>query len=163
LTDAKLPSAESGAQKAMSAAVTLVAGGSVKIDAGLVAMDEIYSPMQLILDNELVRALTHYTTELEVSEDSIGLETIFETGPGGSYLDKVHTVKYMRKERWQPEIWSRQMLQPWQAAGSKLDVDLAREIALDVWEHMEPYQGLSQTEESDLLKLIEEARKALAS
>jgi trimethylamine--corrinoid protein Co-methyltransferase len=162
LTDSKFPSVESGAQKAMSAAVTLMAGGSVKIDAGLVAMDEIYSPIQMILDNELLGALDHYTTELEVSEASIGLETIFETGPGGGYLDKPHTVRYMRKERWQPKIWSRQMLQPWIAAGSKLDVDLARDIALDVWVNMQPYQGLSGSQDADILGLIERARQELA-
>jgi trimethylamine--corrinoid protein Co-methyltransferase len=158
LTDSKLPSVESGAQKAMSAAVTLMVGGSVWIDAGLLAMDEVYSPIQMILDNELLSALKHYTTDFEVSQDSIGLETIFETGPGGGYLDKVHTVQYMRKERWQPEIWSRQMLQSWLAGGSKLDVDLAREIALQVSENMEPYQGLNQAEENHILELVEKAR-----
>jgi trimethylamine--corrinoid protein Co-methyltransferase len=161
LTDSKLPSVESGAQKAMSAAVTLMAGGSVWIDAGLLAMDEVYSPIQMILDNELLSALKHYTLEFEVSEMSIGLETVFEAGPGGGYLDKIHTVQYMRKERWQPEIWSRQMLQPWLAGGSKLDVDLAGEIALDVAENAEPYQGLSETEEGDILNLIEQARVEL--
>jgi hypothetical protein len=64
----------------------------------------------------------------------------------------------MRKERWQPEIWSRQMLQSWLAGGSKLDVDLAREIALEVAENSEPYQGLNQTEDADILKLVEKAR-----
>jgi trimethylamine--corrinoid protein Co-methyltransferase len=161
LTDSKLPSVESGAQKAMSAAVTLVTGGSVWVDAGLLAMDEVYSPVQLILDNEMVSALKHYTRAFEFSVDSIGLETIFEAGPGGGYLDKHHTVRYMRKERWHPEIWSRQMLQSWIAGGSKLDVDLAREIALDFMENMEPYPGLSQDQENDILGLIEKAREAL--
>jgi trimethylamine--corrinoid protein Co-methyltransferase len=161
LTDSKLPSVESGAQKAMSAAVTLLAGGSVWIDAGLLAMDEVYSPIQMILDNELLSALKHYTLELEFSEDSIGLDTIFEAGPGGGYLDKVHTVRYMRKERWHPEIWSRQMLQPWLAGGGKLDVDLAREIALDVQANAETYEGLKESEARDLLTLIEKARVEL--
>ena len=53
------------------------------------------------------------------------------------------------------------MLQPWLAGGSKLDVDLAGEIALDVAENAEPYQGLSETEESDILSLIEKARVEL--
>jgi trimethylamine:corrinoid methyltransferase-like protein len=161
LTDSKLPSVESGAQKAMSAAVTLMIGGSVWIDAGLLAMDEVYSPIQMILDNELLSALKHYTIDLEISDASIGLETVFEAGPGGGYLDKHHTVQYMRKERWHPEIWSRQMLQPWLASGSKLDVDIAREIALNIQQNMEPYQGLSGTEEREILDLIEKARNEL--
>jgi trimethylamine--corrinoid protein Co-methyltransferase len=161
LTDSKLPSVESGAQKAMTAGITLLAGGSVWIDAGLLAMDEVYSPIQMILDNELLSALKHFTTEFEISDESIGLETIFEAGPGGGYLDKVHTVQYMRKERWHPEIWSRQMLQPWLAGGSKLDVDLAREIALDVKAKAVEYHGLDDSVERDILALIEKARVEL--
>ena len=161
LTDSKLPSVESGAQKAMTAGITLLAGGSVWIDAGLLAMDEVYSPIQMILDNELLSALKHFTTEFEISEESIGLDTIFEAGPGGGYLDKVHTVRYMRKERWHPEIWSRQMLQPWLAGGSKLDVDLAREIALDVKAKAVEYHGLAESVERDILALIEKARVEL--
>jgi trimethylamine:corrinoid methyltransferase-like protein len=145
----------------MSAAVTLLVGGGIWVDAGLLAIDEVYSPVQMILDNEMLSALKHYTRSFEISEDSIGLETIFEAGPGGGYLDKIHTVKYMRQERWQPEIWSRQMLQAWQADGSKLDVDLAREIALDVQTNMEPYHGLSEVEEKEFLGLIEKARLEL--
>lgn len=161
LTDSKLPSVESGAQKAMTALPTLMAGGSIWVDAGLLAMDEIYSPIQMILDNELMSAMQHFTVEFEISEASIGLETIFESGPGGGYLDKVHTVRYMRKERWMPKIWSRQMLQPWLAGGSKLDVDLAREIALEVQAKAEPYQGLDQAQESHILAVIEKARTEL--
>jgi trimethylamine--corrinoid protein Co-methyltransferase len=161
LTDSKLPSVESGAQKAMSAAVTLLVGGGIWIDAGLLAIDEVYSPVQMILDNEMLSALKHFTREFEVSAESIALETIFEAGPGGGYLDKLHTVQYMRKERWQPEIWSRQMLQSWMAGGSKLDVDLARETALEVQANLEPYQGLTETEEKDILNLIKRARVEL--
>ncbi len=161
LTDAKLPSVESGAQKAMSAAVTLLAGGSTWIDAGLLAMDEVYSPIQMVLDNELLSALKHFTTGFEVSDASIGLETIFEAGPGGGYLDKLHTVQFMRKERWQPKIWSRTMLGPWLAGGSKLDVDLARELALEVQQTVEAFAGLAESEERAILRLIEQARAGL--
>jgi trimethylamine:corrinoid methyltransferase-like protein len=109
----------------------------------------------------MISALKHYTREFEVSQESIGLETIFEAGPGGGYLDKMHTVQYMRQERWQPEIWSRHMLQSWMAEGSKLDVDLARDIALNVQANLEPFPGLTETEEKDILALIDKARDAL--
>ncbi len=56
LTDAKSPSVEAGAQKMMTAIPTLLAGGSLWVDAGLLSSDEIYSPVQMILDNELLSA-----------------------------------------------------------------------------------------------------------
>lgn len=161
LSDSKLPSVESGAQKALTAIPTLLAGGSFWMDAGLLSIDEVYSPIQMILDNEFLSALKHFTRSFEVSEDSIGLETIFEAGPGGGFIDKVHTARYFRTELWQPEIWARTMLGPWQSAGSKLDVDLAREIALEVQQNTEEYQGLETAVEADILALIEKANREL--
>jgi len=163
LSDSKLPSVESGAQKAYTAVPTLMAGGSFWMDAGLLSIDEVYSPIQMILDNELLSALKQFTKPFEVSEASISLETIFEAGPGGGFIDKMHTARYFRTELWQPEIWSRTMLGPWQAAGSKLDVDLARDIALDVHKNMTEYQGLDADLERDILALIDKANRDIGS
>ena len=163
LSDAKLPSVESGAQKAYTAMATLLAGGSFWMDAGLLSIDEVYSPIQMILDNELLSALKQFTTAFEISEESIGLETIFEAGPGGGFLDKMHTVRYFRSELWEPKIWSRTMLGPWQAAGSKLDVDLAREIALDVQKNKTGYRGLDDDLERSILRLIKKANQDLGA
>ncbi len=161
LTDAKFPSPESGAQKAMTGAVTLLAGGSLWVDAGLLSMDEIYSPIQLILDNELVSALKRFVVDFEVSEESIGLNTIIETGPAHQYLDKEHTAQHYRKEHWQPKMWTRTMLAPWLEEGSQLDTDRARDFALAVWEESPDPSQLSESEEKELLSLISKADKAL--
>ncbi len=162
LSDSKLPSVESGAQKAYTAMATLLAGGSFWMDAGLLSTDEVYSPIQLILDNELLSALNHFTKSFAITPESIGLENIFEAGPGGGYLDKMHTARYFRQELWQPQIWARTMLAPWRDAGSKLDVDLAREYALEVWANMVPYEGMEPALEADLLALLDRAERALA-
>jgi trimethylamine---corrinoid protein Co-methyltransferase len=110
LSDAKLPSVEAGAQKAISAVATLMAGGSFWMDAGLLGIDEICSPVQLVLDNEFLSALKRFTHSFEVDEEAIALDLILEAGPGGQYLDKVHTARRFRQEHWNPSIWSRQML-----------------------------------------------------
>ena len=161
LSDSKLPSVESGAQKALTAIPTLMAGGSFWMDAGLLSIDEVYSPIQMILDNEFLSALKYFVKNFDVSEESISLETIFEAGPGGGYIDKVHTARNFRAELWQPEIWSRTMLGPWQQSGRRLDVDIAREIALDVQQNQAVYQELDEDLERDILTLIEKANRDL--
>ncbi len=163
LSDSKLPSVESGAQKALTAIPILMAGGGFRMDAGLLSIDEVCSPIQMILDNEFLSALKEFVKPFEVSDASIGLETIFEAGPGGGFLDKIHTARHFRGELWQPKIWSRNMLGPWQEAGSKLDIDQAREIALEVRNRAKTYQGLSEPAEREILKLIEKARTGLAA
>jgi trimethylamine--corrinoid protein Co-methyltransferase len=129
LTDAKLPSVEAGYQKALSGVATLLAGGSLWMDAGLLAIDEVCSPAQMVLDNEFLGALKHFSQEFNLDEEAIGLDMIIQAGPGGSYVAEMHTARHFRHELWQPSIWSREMLAVWRERGEKLDVDKAREIA----------------------------------
>jgi len=161
LTDAKLPSPESGAQKALTGAVTLLAGGSLWVDAGLLSADEIYSPIQLVLDNEVISALKRLVYDFEVTEESIGLDTILETGPGRQFLDKEHTARHYRSEHWEPRMWTRTMFTPWLEEGAKLDVDRAREFALAVWEEPPDPSQLTEVQEKDILKVIARAEKSL--
>jgi trimethylamine:corrinoid methyltransferase-like protein len=165
LSDAKLPSVEAGAQKTLTAMPTLLAGGSVWIDAGLLSIDEVCSPVQMILDNEWMGALKHFTHEFEISEETIGLETILEAGPGGHFLDKLHTARHFREEHWNPSIWSRTMLGPWLAGDHRLDVDIAREQALHIQAELQR-EGLEQTTmseslERDVLRIMDRARTQL--
>lgn len=162
LTDAKFPSPESSAQKAMTGAITLLAGGNLWVDAGLLSTDEIYSPIQLILDNELISALKRFVFEFEVSEKSIGLDTIIETGPGHQFLDKDHTAHYYRTEHFQPKMWTRSMLAPWLEEGAKLDVDRARELAISVWNDGPDPLGLTETHDQEIRALISRANQALS-
>jgi hypothetical protein len=43
-----------------------------------------------------------------------------------------------------------------------LDVDIAREIALDVQQNQDAYQGLDEDQERHILKLIEKANRDLS-
>jgi len=161
LSDAKLPSVEAGAQKALTAIPTLLAGGDLWLDAGLLSIDEVCSPIQMVLDDELLSALKHFVHEFEITDEAIGLDAIIEAGPGGHFLDKLHTVRHFRDEHWQPAIWSRQMLRPWLAEGCGLDVDRAQEVALAVQKRGREAPGMSEPLEQEALRIIEEARAAL--
>ena len=165
LTDAKLPSVEAGAQKALTAIPTLLAGGNLWLDVGLLSLDELCSPVQMILDNELLSALKHFTRQFEITEDAIGLETIIEAGPGGHFFDKRHTARHFREECWEPAIWSRQMLRPWIEEECPLDADKARQIALQKQSEMQLCRlesvGMSESLEREVSHVINRARKAL--
>ena len=164
LSDAKMPSVEAGAQKALSAIPTLLTGGSLWMDVGLLATDEVCSPIQMVLDNELLSALGHFTREVTVDEEAIGLADILEAGPGGQYLDRYHTARHFKDAVWEPTLWSRHMLGPWLAGARELDVDRAREIVLEMQyqlgrETQEP--GMSESLEAAILGVIARAGKAL--
>jgi trimethylamine---corrinoid protein Co-methyltransferase len=166
LSDAKLPSVEAGAQKALSAIPTLMAGGSLWMDVGLLGVDEVCSPIQMVLDAEFLAALDRFTHEIHVDEATIGLEAIFEAGPGGQYLDKMHTARHFREEIWAPSIWSQEMTRTWLAEGERLDVDKARDVVLQVQSQL-VYEtagsGISEAFGNAILGVIERARRALVA
>jgi trimethylamine--corrinoid protein Co-methyltransferase len=159
LTDAKLPSVEVGYQKALSAIPTLLAGGSLWMDTGLLAIDEVCSPIQMVLDNEFLSALKLFTHSQPVDEEAIGLEMILAAGPGGSYVAEEHTARHFRRSLWQPGLWSREMLAVWEANGARLDVDKAAEIALRV---PAPTSLINEEFEQAILNLIQKAAKELS-
>lgn len=161
LTTAKLPSPEAGYQKALTALPVLLASGSVWLDAGLLSCDEVYSPIQMVLDNEFLGALKHLCKDFEISADTLALDTILAVGPGGSYVDQPHTAQYFRREQWQPQLWTRSMLTPWLEAGVKLDVDVAREFVIDLAASAPLPPQMSPAFERDTLRVIENARVKL--
>ena len=161
LTTAKLPSAEVGYQKALTAIPILLVGGNFWLDAGLLSCDEVYSPTQMVLDHEFLGALKHLCTDIEISDEALGLDTILAVGPGGHYIDQIHTAKYFRREQWQPQLWARTMLGPWLEAGGKIDTDIARERALSLMPKSLPDSLISTALEKDILRVIERARQSL--
>ena len=57
LSDAMRPSPQAASQKIISALPTLLASGRASISAGLLGVDEIFSPLQMVLDSETASAL----------------------------------------------------------------------------------------------------------
>ena len=163
LSDAKRPSVEAGAQKALTAIPTLLAGGHLWLDAGLLAIDEVCSPIQMVLDNEFISVLKHLVRPFAVDEEAVGLDTILESGPGGNFLGSVHTADHFRGEHWEPAVWSRQMLRPWLESDGRLDVDKAREWIRNVEQKDPGPPAMEESRQKDLLQVIEKARQALGA
>ena len=78
--------------------------GSGHLDGGLTI-----SPVQLLLDRELAVALGHMAPPLEVSADTIGLDTILDVGHAEhtNYLETEHTLKHFRTAVWLPDLLTR--------------------------------------------------------
>ena len=132
LCDAKRPGAEAAFQKAMNSIPTLMACGHTAIDCGLLSVDEVFSPIQMVIDDEMVSALGRFARGFEVNEDTLAFDLIKEVGPGGWFLDAEHTARHFRAEQWEPRLFTRQMFAAWERSGAKSEVDLATETYCDI-------------------------------
>ena len=160
LTDAKLPSNEAGVQKLLSALPCILAGGG-GIEPGLLCIDELHSPIQMILDAELVGALRRLVRGFDVDEETLAVNLIDEVGPGGLFTATEHTVKHFRTEQWQPGIWSREMLQTWLSGERKMDAQRALDVWNDLMSRPDPEPGITQETETQLWDVVRRAGKSV--
>ena len=126
--------------------------GSGNIVAGLLGADEIFSPIQMILENELTGSLNHVCRGLEVNEESLAYDAIIQAGPGGNFLDSEHTAIHFGNNLWQSAIYSNKMFTGWVDDGMKKETDLAREMYMEnLQDRTYPEIYISEETESDLL------------
>jgi trimethylamine--corrinoid protein Co-methyltransferase len=52
---------------------------------------------QLVMDNEALRRTNTYSSPVEVSPETLGVEVIQQVGPGGHFLTQKHTLKRMKE------------------------------------------------------------------
>jgi len=160
LSDAKVPGHEAGVQKVVSAIFTASSSGIGNIAAGLLGVDQIFSPVQLILDDEITGALNRICEGMEVNDETLALDVINEIGPGGNFLATDHTLMNFRKTLWQPVTWSREMYNIWDMNGRKNDIDKAKDMYLSIiYDGKVLESQISEETEKKLLDIIKRCIK----
>lgn len=159
LTDALVPDFQCGFEKGVSAALA-VAGGIGGIGGqGIVGADQGVSLEQLVIDNEWIGALNYIFRGFEVSEETIGLDTIKKVGIGGHYLTEEHTCRYMRDHYWPSELFNRDNWATWLSKGGKDILALAAEkVQRILKEHYPPQPVIDDDKVKELQAIVDRAR-----
>jgi trimethylamine---corrinoid protein Co-methyltransferase len=101
MSDAKLPDMQAGYEKAYNHALVGNAGANLIYEsAGMLASLLGFSMEGLIIDNDLIGAVLRTVKGIEVTDESLSLETIRKTcieGPG-HYLGADQTLHLMQRE-----------------------------------------------------------------
>lgn len=157
--DAKMPSYESGVQKALLAIPAIIYGGGSTINAGLLSIDEICSPIQMVFDNELIGALRRFVKGCSFEEDDFAIDLIKKIKYNGAYIDKEHTVRHFKNVLWEPNIWSKELLSSWLSGDMKSDMDKAKDICSSIESDQDLPLNISAETELRLKKVIEKAKR----
>lgn len=163
LTDAKRPGTEAGVQKSMAALFTALALGRSAVAGGLLGMDEICSPVQLVQDADLVDALNATLARPDLSDEACAVEEIIAAGPGGSHLGTEFTAERCRAELLRPRTWSRVTTPTWDRTRGRTDEGLAAEFvdAFDLRPLPAPVMG--ESEERALWGIVRAAVRTSAA
>lgn len=127
LTDAKRPDAQAGLEIGATLMLGAAAGADVFGHLGIAGVDQASSLEMLVFQHEVVRYVENALRRVDVSDGALALDLVEEVGPGGSFLDKVHTARSFRREMWFPDLLDRTFYDPWQEAGAWSLEDVCRD------------------------------------
>jgi trimethylamine--corrinoid protein Co-methyltransferase len=118
LTDAKLPDAQAGAEKAATLLLGVLAGADTFGHCGICGTDHAGSLLWLVFDDEVMSYVQRIARGFAVDDDRLAADVLAAVGPAGNFLAEEHTVRHFREELWLPgPAWARQPYDLWQAEG----------------------------------------------
>jgi len=81
------------------------------LEAGMTACLEL-----IVFCDEVIDELRHFRKGLTVDDEQLAIEVIDQVGPGGSYMEHLHTFRNFRNI-WYPALRNRDRFETWQKAG----------------------------------------------
>jgi trimethylamine--corrinoid protein Co-methyltransferase len=135
-TGAKEPNWQAGIENSLSTFMASVSMSDMLLGAGLLHGSRIFSFEQLLMDCEIFDIIYQVMKGIEVSDETLALDTVHAVGPGGNYLAQKHSRRHMR-ELWLPKYFDRRTYEEWNAKGDD-GRDWAREKARDILKTHEP-------------------------
>ena len=120
LTDAKLPDAQAGWQKAMTILLGAMGGSNyMHHSAGMLESMLTVAHEQYVIDDEIIGMACKVLKGIEVDADHLALEVIDTVGPAGNFMMSPHTMQYMRSEYFQGNgVTDRKSRHQWDQGGS---------------------------------------------
>jgi trimethylamine:corrinoid methyltransferase-like protein len=121
-TMAKKVDIQGQVEKAASVTVGVLTGPGEFVHSGLLSIDEVFSPLQLVVDCEIARYLSRMARGLEFAQDQIerSVQSIASCAIKGQYLTHRTTLVDHRRIYWSPSLFDYSLLRT-----SKIDADIA--------------------------------------
>jgi trimethylamine--corrinoid protein Co-methyltransferase len=149
LNNSKVPDAQAAYETQMSLWPAVLAQANVILhSAGWLEAGLVCSMEKFILDVEGLAMMHHFLAGLEITDDTLALDTIAEVGPGGHHFGTVHTLARYRDAFYLPIISDRQNYENWRDNGA---MDAAQRA------HQKANEFLAAYERPPLDPAVEEA------
>jgi trimethylamine--corrinoid protein Co-methyltransferase len=137
-------------------AIALLAGSNIIYGCGSIESGLTFDFAKLILDAEQLRNIEWLKRGMDISEETMCLETIQNVGPGGEYLSSSHTLKHMRSMS-QRDLFDSMDRDTWaNKIGGKDVVERAYEKARFVIENHKP-MALPEGAKEKMEEIIKES------
>ncbi len=152
--------AQASYEKAMSTVLPVLAGADIVYGAGSLNGGLAASFEELVIDDELCRALLKLVQGIEVNDETLALDVIHRVGSGGHYLAEKHTLQHFKEEHFFPELTDRSSYDAWKKTGGKSLVKRARERTEEILKEHWP-TPLDKDVQKEISEIIRRAKKEL--
>ncbi|MCP4688805.1 MAG: trimethylamine methyltransferase [Desulfobacterales bacterium] len=131
LTDAKLPDAQAGWEKACTTLLAAMGGSNyVHHAAGMLESMLTVAYEQFVIDDEIIGMCCKALKGIEVDAERLALEVIDSVGPGGNFMTSSHTMTHIRSEYFAGKgLTDAKGRDQWEEEGAKDARTRAREMA----------------------------------
>ncbi len=155
-TNSCVPGTQAGGEKGISMMAVVQAGAIGFGTVGHLENAITFSPLQLVIDNEIARYVRRCVRGIEVSDETLALDLIGETGINGNTINSIHTAEHFKDELLLSPFFE---VRPWGAAGGldrerfeKIAAAKARELLRE-----ESIPALTKEQEQEIDEIVKEA------
>ncbi|MCE5262910.1 MAG: trimethylamine methyltransferase family protein [Deltaproteobacteria bacterium] len=117
LTNAHMNDAQSGYETGMGTTAALLGGADMLNMGGLLGSLMVFDFAKAMIDHEIAMMLKQLRRGIRFQPDDLCLGLIGEVGPGGTFMDQIHTLEKMRTTAYLPKIATREMGERWEQEG----------------------------------------------
>ncbi|UCE15521.1 MAG: trimethylamine methyltransferase family protein [Candidatus Bathyarchaeota archaeon] len=156
----KMSGAQTSYEKAMSTILPVLAGADIVYGAGSLEGGMAASFEELIMDDEICRAVLKAVQGIEVNDETLAVDVINKVGPGGHFLAKKHTLKHFKDVLFFPKLTDRHSYDAWKKTGGKSMIKRAREKAEEILREHWP-TPLDKDVQKEISEIISRAEKEL--
>lgn len=156
ISDSKIPDEQAGYDMIMTGIFAALNKANM-IFGGFLEANNMISCEQLVIFDEATGIVSRLVKGIEVNDDTLAVDVINKVGPGGHYLTQEHTIRYLRKEIFIPNISSdRTTCDVWKKAGAKDAWQRAKAKAKEILVTHKP-KPLPEDIEEEITKIAAEA------
>jgi trimethylamine:corrinoid methyltransferase-like protein len=117
-SDAPTVDEQSLSERAMLTTLMGLSGSDILGGAGQLEVATAVSPIQLIVDNEVIGMVRRVAAGFEINDDTLAWDVLTKGKPGDHFLTTPHTLRHCR-DAFVPQTFTRLTREGWERQGSK--------------------------------------------
>lgn len=86
----------------------------------------------LVIDIEISNTAVKALEGIKIDQDRLASQAIAKVGPGGNFLEALHTIEFLRAAWYTPSLLSRDSRENWNASGNQEFIDRAKDVAMKI-------------------------------